>query len=79
MAYFPNGTAGACFDAQCSRCKYGDRACPVAMVQSLYNYDACNNPTARTILDTLVSDEGVCAMFAMDPDWFEKRQEALPL
>ena len=42
MAYFANGTEGMCFDEQCSRCKYGEDACPIAFVQTMYNYDACN-------------------------------------
>lgn len=79
MAYFPNGTSGEVFDAQCARCKYGDKPCPIAWVQVNYNYDACNNETARAILDSLVHNDGTCMVFAMDPDWFEDRQEKLPL
>ena len=63
MAYFSNGTEGEVFDAQCSICKYGESACPIATVQLAYNYDACNIPVARKILDSLVSDDGACAMF----------------
>jgi len=74
MAYFPNGCAGEVFDAQCSRCRYGERACPIAYVQITYNYDACNNETARAILDNLVKDDGTCAMFAFDPDNFKDRR-----
>ena len=75
MAYFSNGTEGEVFDEQCSRCKYGDKSCPIAAVQMMYNYDACNNKTARNILDTLVKDDGTCTMFeaferdfGIDPD-----------
>ena len=63
MAYFSNGTEGSVFDAQCIKCKYGDKPCPIALVQGLYNYDACNNKVARKILDTLVSNNGTCAMY----------------
>ena len=63
MAYFSNGSEGACFDNQCSICKYGTQPCPIALVQMQYNYSACNNSVARAILDDLVSDNGECAMF----------------
>lgn len=70
MAYFPNGTSGACFDAQCAQCRFGDRACPIYFVQSTHNYGACNNETARAILDHLVREDGSCAMFALEPECF---------
>lgn len=79
MAYFPNGTSGACFAEQCARCRYGGKPCPIAMVQMMYNYDACGNETATAILDDLVSDDGVCSMFNLDPDWFENKQTELLL
>jgi len=63
MAYFSNGTEGMAFDEQCSICKYGKDPCPIALVQMEYNYEACNNPTARKILDALVKDDGTCSMF----------------
>ena len=67
MAYFPNGSAGECFDNQCARCKYGQLACPIAWVQMEHNYDAVGNEVATKILGALVSDDGKCAMFALDP------------
>ena len=63
MGYFSNGTEGTVFDHQCSLCKYGEKNCPIAFVQQMYNYDACNNKVAREILDELVKDNGTCAMF----------------
>jgi hypothetical protein len=63
MAYFSNSSEGMCFEDQCSRCKYGQEPCPIALVQMEYNYDACNNKTARAILDTLVENDGTCLMF----------------
>jgi hypothetical protein len=63
MAYFSNGTEGEVLDEQCSRCKFGERACPIFWVQSCYNYDACNVSIARKILDDLVNDDGSCEMF----------------
>ena len=77
MAYFPNSTAGEVFYAQCAKCRYGESPCPIALAQMNFNYDACNNEVATKILDSLVSNDGDCAMFKLDPDWFEKRQEKL--
>lgn len=71
MAYFSNGTSGECFDAQCMKCRYGKKPCPIAFVQFEHNYTACSVPEARKILDTLVSNEGVCAMFEMAKSDFE--------
>lgn len=75
MAYFSNGTDGMVFDEECLSCKYGQKACPIALVQMEHNYSACNNKEARKILDSLVSNQGTCAMkqefkedFAIDPD-----------
>ena len=65
MAYFSNGTEGSVFDEQCCRCKYGDKSCPIAIVQGSYNYKACNNKTARAILDVLVKQDGTCTVFEM--------------
>lgn len=70
MAYFPNGSAGACFEEQCGRCRYGQEPCPVYIVQHAYNYDACNNEVASKILAGLVENDGACAMFKLDPEWF---------
>lgn len=80
MAYFPNGSSGECFDEQCSRCRFGMQACPIWMVQNEFNYEACNNDTARKILDALVSNDGTCAMYELDPDCFrsdESKQMSL--
>jgi len=63
MAYFANGTEGGIFEYQCLLCRYGEEQCPIALVQVLYNYDACNNKIARKILDTLVENNGTCAMW----------------
>lgn len=79
MAYFANGSEGDCFTEQCMRCRYGDQPCPIAMVQFNYNYAACNNEVASNILHDLVKQDGSCAMFELDPDWFERRQGELEL
>ena len=62
MAYFANGTDGMVFDGECDSCPYGEESCPIALVQMVYNYDACNIPVARAILDALVKDDGTCEM-----------------
>lgn len=72
MAYFSNSSEGYCFDEQCSRCRYGDMPCPIAWVQMDNNYEACNNPVARNILDHLVKQDGTCTMFEMDKKHFSK-------
>ena len=64
MAYFSNSCEGDAFEAQCDKCKFGKEACPIALVQAEYNYEACNNKTARAILDALVKDNGTCTMFS---------------
>ncbi len=71
MAYFPNGSSGACFDNQCAKCKYGEEPCPIALVQMTYNYDACNNKVATAILKSLVKDDGRCMMFECFKNDFE--------
>lgn len=65
MAYFSNGREGECFSKQCSICKYGEKSCPIALVQCDFNYDACNNEIATKILDLLVTNNGTCMMFYM--------------
>jgi len=72
MAYFSNSSDGSKFDTQCFRCKYGEMPCPIALVQINFNYDACDVPIAREILDTLVEDNGKCNMFEMAKKDFEK-------
>ena len=74
MAYFSNGTEGMVFDHQCSLCKYGDELCPICLVQINYNYEACNNPVARKILDELIADNGTCAMFKAFKKDFSKKE-----
>ena len=75
MAYFSNGSEGDVLDVQCSKCKYGQLPCPIFWVQLTYNYEACNNKTAREILDYLINNDGTCAMwkefrkdFEIDPN-----------
>ena len=65
MAYFSNSSDGSGFDYQCSKCKYGQSPCPIALVQMTYNYDACNNKTATAILDNLVKTDGTCTMYEL--------------
>jgi hypothetical protein len=63
MAYFSNSSEGSVFDDQCQKCRYGEKPCPIALVQALYNYDAVNNKVATEILNNLVENNGTCTMF----------------
>jgi len=65
MAYFANGSEGECFDEQCVRCRFAEDGCPIAFVQTAFNYEACNVPVAQKILDALVRQDGTCEMFVM--------------
>lgn len=62
MAYFPNGIMGECFEKECSKCKFGEKQCPIACVQQEYNYEAVDNDVATKILEDLVKDNGRCTM-----------------
>ena len=70
MAYFPNSSASEGFENQCSICELGEKACPIYQVQARYNYDACNNEVARSILNELVSDKHGCEMFNRFKEFF---------
>lgn len=72
MAYFSNGSEGACFDNQCAKCIFGDKSCPIAYVQIEYNYDAVNNKVATDILGHLVKNDGTCKMYAKFTDILEE-------
>lgn len=63
MAYFSNGSEGNVFVEQCMRCKYGQDCCPIAWVQTEYNYNAVGNEVATAILNELVANDGTCEMF----------------
>jgi len=83
MAYFSNGSEGEVFDEECRECVFGELGCPVFCVQSAYNYEACNNKVARSILNDLVKqinrnrDYVGCQMkaFLSDPDTKKKLRE----
>ena len=77
MAYFANGSEGMIFDDECAECILGERSCPIAFVQTMYNYDACNNNTASEILNHLVKDDGHCAMKTLFPEHFNNKQEEM--
>jgi hypothetical protein len=64
MAYFSNGSEGVVFDDECASCKYGKHPCPIAWVQTNYNYDQLKDKTgtAEKILNDLVSKNGTCKM-----------------
>ena len=75
MAYFSNGSEGAVFQNQCDRCRYGEKACPIALCQLTFNYDQITAenagfPQARQMLDILVAPDGTCGMYELDPATF---------
>ena len=63
MAFFSNSSQGECFANQCDKCKYGQSFCPIAYIQTTYNYDAVNNKIATSILNDLVKNDGTCEMY----------------
>jgi hypothetical protein len=68
MAYFSNGAEGMLLTNQCAQCKLGQKPCPIAVAQMLYNYSAVNNPQASDILGGLVDNETGCDMFVKFPE-----------
>ena len=74
MAYFSSGSVGSCFEEECYDCILGDKPCPIAWVQTEYNYEACNNDVASSILGYLVSNNGACKMKRSFPDTFNKKE-----
>ncbi len=75
MAYFPNGASGEIYQAKhCEKCRNfrvrddsGVESCPIWDVHFFYSYEACNNETARNVLDMLIPEKGIqpqeCSMF----------------
>lgn len=79
MAYFSNSSEDT-LSEQCSKCKYGQDACPIFAIQINYNYDQHNDKsgTATKIMNELVKQDGTCAVwvmakehFAVDPNQME--------
>lgn len=81
MAYFSNGSEGMVFDAQCAKCKFGDKPCPIAAIQMIYNYDQLNDKTgtARKIMNELVKDDGTCTVYEMAKQDFGIDQNQMKL
>jgi hypothetical protein len=71
MGYFPNGTAGDCYEHEyCFNCiHYGPQdgpGCPIMLAHILHNYEECNNE--KSILHLLIpmDEQGFnkkCLMF----------------
>ena len=61
MAYFPNGCAGEVLDEQCAECLPYE-PCPIALVQSEFNYAQCNKPDMERLMNMLIDKEGTCLM-----------------
>ncbi len=64
MAYFANSSEGEYFDNQCDECLHSDIdiACPVSMVQLMFNYDQCCNKKLEEAMTCLVNKTGDCQM-----------------
>ena len=65
MAYFSNGTEGEVLDLQCARCSIGGKQCPVALVQSLYNYQQHEHSKLRDAMNLLIDEAGVCQVLPL--------------
>jgi hypothetical protein len=83
MAYFPNGTAGACYEGEyCANCIHdrGEGGCAILLIHNLFNYDQCDDndrgKAIKSILEILIPStvDGLgaeqCALFApiADPE-----------
>lgn len=66
MAYFSNGSEGAILDNQCAECPLGEKPCPIALAQQLFNYKQIDKNGERNVaaevLDSLINEEGICQM-----------------
>lgn len=65
MAYYSNSTEGAVFYAQCAECVHGmseDILCPIAAVQSMFNYDQNRDQNLKACLSMLVDQKKGCLM-----------------
>lgn len=63
MVYFSNGTEGGLLDEQCQNCLLGQEACPIYLVQTIYNYDQCTNLKLKNAMNLLINEKGECQMF----------------
>jgi DnaJ-class molecular chaperone len=52
-------------DEQCGECPYGELPCPIAIVQTMFNYDQCNIPKFEEAMNQLVNEKGECMMFKL--------------
>jgi hypothetical protein len=65
MAYFPNGSAGEVLDNQCADFPLGEKTCPVALAQALFNYSQFTNGKPNTVaevLEVLVNKDSICQL-----------------
>jgi len=63
MATYSNGSEGDGFYEQCAKCKYGEKPCPIALLQFNYNYEAMKNEVAKRMLGDMVAQDGTCSMY----------------
>ena len=60
MAYFANSSEGDVLEEQCADCPLGRLVCPVASIQSMFNYDQCGQPMLEDAMSMLVDNKGIC-------------------
>lgn len=62
MAYFANSSEGDRLEQQCERCPLGEKACPVQLVQLMFNYDqlTAGQEKLKAAMSMLIDDKGVC-------------------
>jgi hypothetical protein len=62
VAVYSNSTDGMVLGDQCSKCIFGEKACPILQAQLEYNYSQHDSRVAKQILETIVSTQYSCEM-----------------
>jgi len=67
MAYFSNSSEGGAFENACCGCPLYGTNCPIAAIQSGYNYEQMKkgNELAREIMDRLVNQAEGCRLLPL--------------
>ncbi len=78
MAYYPNGTAGEYLENQCIECIHGqadDVGCPVAFVQTSYNYRQLDDgkEKLKECMTLLINDSGDCQVKVLIDRFYEPK------
>lgn len=75
MAFFSNSSDGGILDRQCGECIHQDpdAGCPVARVQTEFNYDQIDNDKLVRVLEILINKKGVCQLKPLIEKYYRKR------